>query len=139
MLTSATLSTDGHFDYIKGRLGFEDARELLLGSPFDYKRSTLMLAPSDMPEPDQHGYLAALQTALIELVRASEGRALVLFTSHSGLARGVPGDQAAARRAARSSCSVRASMARRASCWRRCARTTARWSWARRASGRAST
>ncbi|MEK7693760.1 MAG: helicase C-terminal domain-containing protein [Chloroflexota bacterium] len=85
VLTSATLSTEDNFDYIKGRLGFEDSRELLLGSPFDYKRSTLMLAPSDMPEPDQQGYLAALQTAIIELVQASQGRALVLFTSHGGL------------------------------------------------------
>ena len=85
VLTSATLSTEDNFDYIKGRLGFEDSRELLLGSPFDYKRSTLILAPSDMPEPDQQGYLAALQTAIIELVTASQGRALVLFTSHGGL------------------------------------------------------
>ena len=85
VLTSATLSTEDNFDYIKGRLGFEDSRELLLGSPFDYKRSTLMRWPSDMPEPDQQGYLAALQTAIIELVQASQGRALVLFTSHGGL------------------------------------------------------
>jgi DNA polymerase-3 subunit epsilon/ATP-dependent DNA helicase DinG len=85
VLTSATLSTDGNFDYIKGRLGFDDSRELLLGSPFDYRRSTMILAPSDMPEPDQHGYLAAVQQAIVELVRASEGRALVLFTSHAGL------------------------------------------------------
>ncbi len=85
VLTSATLSTEDSFDYIEGRLGFEDARELLLGSPFDYKRSTLILAPSDMPEPDQQGYLAALQSAIIELVQASQGRALVLFTSHGGL------------------------------------------------------
>ena len=85
VLTSATLSTEDNFDYIKGRLGFEDARELLLGSPFDYQTSTLILAPSDIPEPEQHGYLASLQTALIEMVRASEGRALALFTSHSGL------------------------------------------------------
>jgi DNA polymerase-3 subunit epsilon/ATP-dependent DNA helicase DinG len=85
VLTSATLSTEDNFDYIKSRLGFDDARELLLGSPFDYERSTLMLAPSDMPEPDQQGYLAAVQTAIIEMVLASEGRALVLFTSHSGL------------------------------------------------------
>jgi DNA polymerase-3 subunit epsilon/ATP-dependent DNA helicase DinG len=85
VLTSATLSTEENFDYIKGRLGFEDSRELLLGSPFDYQRSTLILAPTDVPEPDQQGYLAAVQTAIIELVAASEGRALVLFTSHSGL------------------------------------------------------
>lgn len=85
VLTSATLSTEDNFDYVKGRLGFEDARELLLGSPFDYQSSTLILAPSDMPEPDQHGYLASTQTALIDMVCASEGRALALFTSHSGL------------------------------------------------------
>ncbi len=85
VLTSATLSTDEHFDYIKGRTGLEEARELLLGSPFDYRASTLILAPSDMPEPNQMGYLAALQEGLIDLVRASDGRALVLFTSHSAL------------------------------------------------------
>ncbi len=85
ILTSATLSTEENFDYIKSRVGFEDARELLLGSPFDYRASTLILAPSDMPEPNHQGYLAALQQALIDLVTASEGRALVLFTSHSGL------------------------------------------------------
>ena len=85
VLTSATLSTEDNFEYMKSRLGFDDARELLLGSPFDYQRSTLILAPSDMPEPDQHGYLASLQTAIIEMVAASEGRAIVLFTSHSGL------------------------------------------------------
>jgi DNA polymerase-3 subunit epsilon/ATP-dependent DNA helicase DinG len=38
-----------------------------------------------MPEPNQAAYMAALQQALIDLVRASRGRALVLFTSHSSL------------------------------------------------------
>jgi DNA polymerase-3 subunit epsilon/ATP-dependent DNA helicase DinG len=85
VLTSATLSTEDNFDYIKNRLGYQHARELLLGSPFDYQSSTLILCPSDMPEPEQHGYLASLQTALIEMVTATEGRALALFTSHSGL------------------------------------------------------
>jgi Rad3-related DNA helicase len=85
VLTSATLSTDGNFDYTRGRLGLDDARELLLGSPFDYQNSTLILTPSDMPEPNQMGYLAAVQAAIIDAVRASEGRALVLFTSHSAL------------------------------------------------------
>lgn len=85
VLAGATLSTEDTFDYIRSRLGFDDARELLLGSPFDYQRSTLILAPSDMPEPDQQGYLAATQNAIIDMVSASEGRALVLFTSHNGL------------------------------------------------------
>jgi predicted DnaQ family exonuclease/DinG family helicase len=85
VVTSATLSTDGNFDYTRSRLGLDDARELLLGSPFDYQASTLILTPSDMPEPNQVGYLGATQAAIIDAVRASEGRALVLFTSHSAL------------------------------------------------------
>jgi DNA polymerase-3 subunit epsilon/ATP-dependent DNA helicase DinG len=85
ILTSATLSTDQGFGYVKQRLGVEDARELGLGSPFDYKRSTLVLLPTDIPEPNQAGYAAALQESIIDLVRASEGRALVLFTSHAAL------------------------------------------------------
>ena len=85
MLTSATLTTEGSFDYLRGTLGFEEANELLLGSPFDYAQSTLVLAPTDMPDPNQSEYMAALQESLIELVRASRGRALVLFTSHASL------------------------------------------------------
>jgi DNA polymerase-3 subunit epsilon/ATP-dependent DNA helicase DinG len=85
VLTSATLTTDDSFGYIKERLGVEDARELSLGSPFDYRASTLILSPTDMPEPENQGYAAAVQSALIDLVQASEGRALVLFTSHSAL------------------------------------------------------
>ena len=85
ILTSATLSTDQGFAYVKQRLGVVDARELGLGSPFDYKRSTLVLLPTDIPEPNQAGYAAALQESIIDLVRASEGRALVLFTSHAAL------------------------------------------------------
>lgn len=85
VLTSATLSTDGHFDYIKNRLGLPDARTVMLGSPFDYRASTLLLMPSDMPEPQAPDYPAAVQSALIDAVRAGEGRALVLFTSHAAL------------------------------------------------------
>jgi DNA polymerase-3 subunit epsilon/ATP-dependent DNA helicase DinG len=85
VLTSATLTAEGRFDYLKRSLGLEDANELQLGSPFDYARSTLVLVPQDMPEPNQAGYMAALQRALIDLTRASQGRALALFTSHASL------------------------------------------------------
>ena len=44
MLTSATLSTDGDFSYIRERLGLHTAAELHLGSPFDYAASTLLPA-----------------------------------------------------------------------------------------------
>jgi DNA polymerase-3 subunit epsilon/ATP-dependent DNA helicase DinG len=85
VLTSATLTVEGRFDYMRQTLGLPEADELLLGSPFDYAQSTAVLVPEDMPEPNQPGYMPALQQALIELVRASRGRALVLFTSHGSL------------------------------------------------------
>jgi predicted DnaQ family exonuclease/DinG family helicase len=85
ILTGATLSSQGSFDYLAQRLGLERPRELLLGSPFDYEHSTLMLLPQDIPEPSDPRYHAALERALIELSQASEGRALVLFTSHAAL------------------------------------------------------
>jgi DNA polymerase-3 subunit epsilon/ATP-dependent DNA helicase DinG len=85
VLTSATLSTGGTFKYVKERLGVEDADELLLGSPFDYKRAALVLLPTDMPEPSRREYQAAVDEAVVALCSASKGRALVLFTSYSAL------------------------------------------------------
>ena len=85
VLTGATLTTEGSFDYLRQTVGLPEANELLLGSPFDYAQSTMVLVPQDMPDPNQSDYMSALQQALIELVRASRGRALVLFTSHASL------------------------------------------------------
>lgn len=85
ILTSATLASQGSFDYIRQRLGLEEARELLLGSPFDYQRAALILLPRDMPEPGARDYQEVTHHALCELCQASQGRALVLFTSHASL------------------------------------------------------
>jgi DNA polymerase-3 subunit epsilon/ATP-dependent DNA helicase DinG len=85
VLTSATLATDGDFSYIRERLGVESADELLLSSPFDYRRAALVYIPTDTPEPGVQGYQRHVEQALVALCRASKGRALVLFTSHSAL------------------------------------------------------
>ncbi len=85
VLTSATLTTVGKFDYIKERLGLEDADELAVGSPFDYARSTLVVVPTDIPEPEQPLYQKVLHQTLEQLCLATEGRALILFTSHAQL------------------------------------------------------
>ncbi|MCK5653632.1 MAG: hypothetical protein KAH98_00680 [Dehalococcoidia bacterium] len=85
VLTSATLSTEGHFGYIKGRLGLEDANELLLGSSFDYMGAALVYIPDDIPEPGKPGYQQAVAQVLIDLCRATGGRTLALFTSHAAL------------------------------------------------------
>jgi predicted DnaQ family exonuclease/DinG family helicase len=86
ILTSATLSIGGSFSYIKNRLGIgEWADELAVGSPFDFAQAALVYVPSDIPDPGQPGYQKAVESALTDLLKATRGRALVLFTSHSQL------------------------------------------------------
>lgn len=85
VLTSATLTTENSFAFVRGRLGLEDAEELRVGSPFDYATSTLLWLPSDVPEPDRPDYQTALARSLIDVCVASRGRAMILFTSHSAL------------------------------------------------------
>ena len=85
ILTSATITAEGSFDYIKERLGLESAGELVVGSPFDFKRSTMLYVVRDIPEPNRPGYQRAMENAITDLALAMEGRTLVLFTSHAQL------------------------------------------------------
>jgi DNA polymerase-3 subunit epsilon/ATP-dependent DNA helicase DinG len=87
ILTSATLTAHGSFDYMRRTLGAEIADELALGSPFDYESSTLVYLPTDIPEPNQQGHQQALNHALIATAKATGGRMLVLFTSYAALKR----------------------------------------------------
>ncbi len=85
VLTSATLTIEGGFSFVKSRLGLDEAEELMLESPFDYEQQALLYIPNDIPEPNQRGYQQAIEQALIELCTATGGRTLALFTANSAL------------------------------------------------------
>ena len=86
VLTSATLRSSGNFDYLRERLNADEVRTVEVGSPFDYRASTLVYVPSDMPEPAQRErYQSAVERGLIELAAALDGRMMALFTSYSQL------------------------------------------------------
>lgn len=88
ILTSATLTAAGEFDYIKQRLNAVDADELALGSPFDYESAVLLYTVDDIPEPAERGpYQNAVERGLIQLCKATGGRTLALFTSYEQLRR----------------------------------------------------
>ncbi len=87
IMTSATLRTAGSFDYVRDRLGCDEADTVAVGSPFDYTRSTLLYLPSDLPEPTASGYQSAVEQALVGLAKALGGRTLALFTSNAQLRR----------------------------------------------------
>jgi DNA polymerase-3 subunit epsilon/ATP-dependent DNA helicase DinG len=92
VMTSATLQTAGpgwdgrpSFDYLKQRLHADHTKELAVGSPFDYKNSTLVYLPTDMPEPKQPGYQRYVEGAIVDVATALGGRTMALFTSYSQL------------------------------------------------------
>jgi ATP-dependent DNA helicase DinG len=92
VLSSATLTVGGGFDYLLARLGLDAlpagrVRCEQIPSPFDYDRQALLGIPTDIPLPEEPGYPAGVARAVGALVRRSEGRAFVLFTSYGALDR----------------------------------------------------
>ncbi len=86
VMASATLTTGGRFDYLRGRLNATDVAEVVVGSPFDYAASTLLYLATDIPEPQlRQDYQKGVERGLIDLCTATRGRALVLFTSYAQL------------------------------------------------------
>ena len=85
VLTSATLVIRGQFTHLRKRLGLDEAAELHLDSPFDYKQAALLCVPADVPEPSAPGYLEALTGAIRDLATVAHGHTMVLFTSHAML------------------------------------------------------
>jgi len=98
VMSSATLRVGNDFKYMCRRLGFFDPADreqrastpeqryrcLTAASPFDYLRQCLVVAPDCLPDPsaDAPGYASALAGMMKDLFAATEGRALVLFTSY---------------------------------------------------------
>src|SRR5690606_31437979 len=85
VLTSATLSVDGTFDYIKTRLGAWPARELRLDSEFDYQRQAILYLPRRMPDPRSPQFGSAAAREAVESLTRSRARAFVLFTGYANL------------------------------------------------------
>jgi ATP-dependent DNA helicase DinG len=85
VLTSATLTVDGRFDYIRGRLGIRRAHETRLASEFDYTRQAILYLPRKMPDPRSPNFVAAAGNEVVEILRRTDGRAFVLFTSYANL------------------------------------------------------
>ncbi|NOX21210.1 MAG: helicase c2 [Nitrospirae bacterium] len=85
VLTSATLAVGRSFRYIKDRLGIDEADELVLESPFNYRENMILYIPRDMPEPSAEDYVPSMARELQSILEITRGRTLVLFTSYSML------------------------------------------------------
>lgn len=100
VLTSATLTTDRTFDFLRGRLGIgveelaldENAVEVeegIVPSPFDFRTQTLLGVPTDLPPPELRdgSFEAATAEVVAELAEITDGGLFVLFTAHGSLRR----------------------------------------------------
>ena len=85
VLTSATMSVDGRFDYVRSRLGVRQAHETRLLSEFDYTRQAILYLPKKMPDPRSPEFVGAAGREVVEILRRTRGRAFVLFTSYANL------------------------------------------------------
>ena len=85
VLTSATLTVDGRFDYVRGRLGVRRAHEARLASEFDYTRQAILYLPKKMPDPRSPQFVGEAGREVIDILRRTSGRAFVLFTSYANL------------------------------------------------------
>jgi ATP-dependent DNA helicase DinG len=85
VLTSATLTVEGTFEYAKHRLGVPDAVTTRVPSEFDYRRQAILFLPDGMPDPRSPGYNAAAADIVADLLACTRGRAFVLFTSYAAM------------------------------------------------------
>ena len=85
VLTSATLTVDGSFEYVRGRLGIDGAREVRLRSEFDFARQAILYLPPNMPDPRSPDFGIAAGRQVVEILKRTQGRAFVLFTSYATL------------------------------------------------------
>lgn len=89
IFVSATLSVRKDFSFYMESCGLDllekECRQLQLPSPFDYRKNLALIAATDLPLAGFDSeilYIDAISRAISELVQASRGRALALFTSH---------------------------------------------------------
>ncbi|MDR4504440.1 MAG: hypothetical protein MRK01_06565 [Candidatus Scalindua sp.] len=108
VLTSATLSTNGTFHYIRERLGVpvrlgdpeehfqmtdtggitlqatrEECIEKIIGSPFNFSENALIYLPENIPDPNREPgeFKLKVMEQVKEILITTQGKSFVLFTS----------------------------------------------------------
>jgi ATP-dependent DNA helicase DinG len=88
IFTSATLAVGEDFGHFTRELGVPEAQTRSWSSPFDFQRQALLYLPKGLPpEPNDAGFTEAVIQAALPVLRASEGRAFLLFTTLRALRR----------------------------------------------------
>jgi ATP-dependent DNA helicase DinG len=82
LFTSATLQVNKQFDHFAANIGLKDFKSGVWESPFDYAKQSLLYLPDNLPQPSEPSYTKKFMQAAVPVLKASQGRAFVLFTSY---------------------------------------------------------
>ncbi len=107
ILTSATLTVNNSFSYLKKQIGLDEyspweskkkqeaaadekadsqkikyISEIKLDSPFDYKNNVIIAIPHDLPEPSEKDFTDYISDLIVQACEYSKGGSLILFTSY---------------------------------------------------------
>jgi len=92
VLCSGTLTTSGHFRFIRSRLGLTSDQlgkraitEHIYDSPFNYSLQAMLAIPTDIPHPSDATFVKSAAEKIWLTIQSSRGNAFVLFTSYSML------------------------------------------------------
>ena len=90
VFTSATMSTNGNFDFIKRQIGLnkcpsERVLEFIGDSPFDLREQQFWYLPENSKSAKDSEFLNGLPDQIEGLVRACKGGVLCLFTSNANM------------------------------------------------------
>jgi ATP-dependent DNA helicase DinG len=81
IFTSATLAVGRDFSHYTAQLGLADAPTGCWDSPFDYPTQGLLYVPRGLPAPNSIEHTNAVIDAALPVLKASGGRAFLLFTT----------------------------------------------------------
>jgi ATP-dependent DNA helicase DinG len=87
VLTSATLSTNGSFNFIRDRLGLSagGTNSLVAPSSFDYEQQSILFLPKAMPDPRSPEFSQMAAIEIVKLLQVTRGHAFVLCTSNQSM------------------------------------------------------
>jgi len=87
VLTSATLSSSGSFNFVRERLGLDTGKTsgFVAPSAFDYEKQAVIYLPKAMPDPRTPEFTQLAAGEIVKILTVTRGRAFVLATSNSSM------------------------------------------------------
>ena len=91
IVTSATLSTSGNFEYVKEELGLnlcpQPPDSLISDTPFKIHEQARIIVPAGLPQPTDPAFPDGVADTFVRIIHTAHGRTLGLFTSYKNLNR----------------------------------------------------